>query len=352
MRVCPSFGACSSGRRPTFQRRALPPPFRLGRRGMVFLLTALILVAIILTIIFAKKLPTQYEREQSVVDRIGSMDDFLKDFHVDVQRATHIAGFRSLIAIEQHIAQEGSYLADATPIFIEAFMNGTIGNASFEILENSTFSDYLDRVNAEARSIGVILNVTTRNITLSQSTPWSVDVTFLMDVNVSDSRELARWDYARSFTTSVSIIEIRDPVYSVSTFARVPNTFRRSPYNNTDFVVGGNDTTRLDDEVRMMYYREDPHAPSFLQRLEGNLSGSSKYGVASLVDLDELNRQGIFVRTYLSPVDYLYFANETTAVYCPDFGEPLPGWFKLDEVHFLDPLHNYELDDLNATLCP
>jgi len=318
---------------------------------VVFLIISLLLVSIFLTILYAQRLPTSRERAEGEVSRIRSMSDFLTDFQADVHRATTIAGFRSFIAVEQYISEKGAFVTAPMPIFREAFMNGTIDGEAFEVMENSTFGEYLQRVNAEARKIGIGLNASVINITLSQNTPWSVEIRFDMTMNVSDTRGLARWDTVGEFTTTVSILDIRDPIYSVYTFGKIPNTIRQSPYNNSQFVVGSNDTTALNDEIGNMYYREDPYAPSFLQRLAGNLTGSSKYGIASLVDLDELNAQGLFVKTYQSVLDFRYFSNVSTSDYCPGKGQPLPSWFKIDQEHYLDPAHDYEVSLLNATAC-
>jgi hypothetical protein len=325
-------------------------PLLRNRRGIVFLIIALLAIGIFLTILFSRTRPTETERAESIVARISSMDDFLKDFHADVHRATYISGFRTLIALEEYINEKGSFLTNVSPKFIEAFLNGTIDGKSYDILTNSTFSDYLGRVNEDAAKIGVALNVTIEAITLSQSTPWSVDVTFSLGVNVTDTRGLARWDYVKPFTTEVSILDLRDPVYSVATYGRLPNTFRVSPFNNTDFVKG-NDTTNLSAEALQMYYREDPYAPSFLQRLNGSLNSSSKYGIASIVNLDEINAQGLAVYTTRSVIDAVYFSGRNTTNYCPTNGSPRPSWLKIDSTHYNDPKHDYEISKLNATTC-
>ncbi len=323
----------------------------MNRRGVVYLIIAVLLLSVFLTVLFAQRLPTSRELAESESVRIRTMSDFLHDFLADIHRATYIAGFRSFIAVEQYIAQEGATVAEPAPLFIEAFLNGTIDEEPYEIMANSTFGEYLERVNAEAGGIGIRLNVSVANVTLAHRTPWSVDITFLMDLEVEDVLGLARWELERDFTTEVSILDIRDPVYSVHTLGRMPNTIRRSPHNDSSFLVGGNDTTALADEIANMYYREDPGAPSFLQRLAGNLSGRSKYGIASLVDLDELDAQGLPIKGYRSVVDHRYFANGSTTNYCPGKGEPLPAWFKIHEAQYLDEEHDYAMQELNATVC-
>jgi len=322
-----------------------------GRRGMFFLIIALLFIAVFLTILYATATPTKTEQQESIIGRITTMDDFLKDFHSDVSRATYIAGFHSLIALEQYMNQHGTFLTNASPYFIEAFMNGTVAGDPYDIMENSTFTEYLGRVNQDAAKVGIGLNVTIQDIALSQSTPWSVDVTFTLIINVTDLRGLAQWNYIKPFTTEVPILDLRDPVYSVNTYGRLPNTFRISPYNNDSSLVNGNVTTNLNAEAQNMYYREDPYAPSFLQRLSGNLSGSSKYGIASLVNLDDLNAQGLLVNTGSSIIDYVYFSGRNTTNWCPTTGAPKPSWLKIDETHYNDSAHDYGFRLLNATTC-
>lgn len=323
----------------------------MNKRGIVFLFSAILLVLVMLSIMYAKVSTTTNERDASVFIRISSMNSFIEEFHTDVPRATFISASRSLIALEQHISDNGAFRNDTEQVFRESFVNGTIDGSPFVILENSTFSDYLQRVQIEAASSSITLNATIGNITLSQHTPWQVRVHFPLQVNVTDTRGLAGWSYNKTFDTLVSIVNLRDPVYSVGTSSKVPNTIRRSPYENEDFVINGNDTTALYDEISNMYYREDPYAPSFLQRFQGLLNESSPNGIASLVDLDELNAQDVEVYTLRPTLDYLYFNESGTATYCPDFGSPLQSWFRLDNNHFTDEDHDYELPDLNGSVC-
>lgn len=319
------------------------------RRGMVYLIGAILLVAVFLTLYFARTLPTERERTESITARIITIDDFLKDLHEDVPRAAYIAGYRAILAMEEYVAENG-FLAEPAPKIIEAFLNGTIEGKNYSVMRNSTFLQYLGKVNEETSRVGIRLNITLLNVSLTQRTPWSIDLDFNMTMNVSDRAGLARWDYERSFRAEVPILDTRDPLYIVYTFGRVPNTFRMSPYEHDD-LVNGNDTSNLYNESINMYYREDPYAPSFMQRLTGNISANSKYGISSVVNLDSLDTQGIFVYTYRSVIDYLYFTNASTTNYCHTFGSPMRGWFKIDATHYFDEARNYELDDLNATVC-
>ncbi len=322
-----------------------------SRRGVVYLISALILVAFALTILFARTPATQLERSMSIQERIRTLDGFLRDLDADVPRAAYIAGYRALLAMEQYVSERG-YVPHPEPLLREAFLNGTLDGDAYPVLENSSFQLYLARAQRTAQDVGIRLTITLNDVTLRQDTPWSITAQLNMSFNVTDKDGLARWDYTATIPAEISILGTRDPVYIVGTLGRVPNTFRKSPYSN-DEMVDGNDTTVLYNETAAMYYREDPHAPSYLQRLAGNLTGTSKNGISSLVNLDALNTQGLLIKTYTSIVDNIYFSNQTPTIWCPDpaAGSPLQTWFQLDDEHYHDPDHNYELDDLNASIC-
>lgn len=320
----------------------------MNRCGFIFLVSTLLFVAVLLTIMFARQEST--ELDEASLLRVRTMDEFITDFGDDSRRAAYISGFRALIAIEQYLNDRGEYVDDLAPIFVEAFVNGTIEGEHYAVLDDSTFNDYLANVEERASLVGISLDATVFDVTLSQSTPWSVDVNFLLRVVVNDSRGQASWNYTESFTTEVSIFDLRDPVYSVSTYGKVPNTIRKSTLTMGLLVVG-NDTSGLEEEIQNMTYREDPSAPSFLQRIAGDLTGNSTYGIASLVDLDNLDAQGLEVENGRSIVDAWYFSGRNATVYCPDSRFGLATWVRLDSTHYADEEHNYDFDDLNATTC-
>lgn len=319
------------------------------KRGVIYLASAILIAAVMLTIFFTRATPSEKETSESIFFRISTMARFIDDFHQDIDRATFISGFRAFIALEERINQQGDYLTDPDSDFTQAFLNGTIAGDSYDIMINSTFNQYLDRVRAQSSKIGIDLNVTIINITLNQSGPWAVDIELLARVNITDMQGLANWNYEKSFVTEVSILDLRDPLYTVETQNRIRNTIRRSIYNYSQFITL-NDTTILNNELIEMYYRSDPHAPSYLYRLQGRFNESPN-GISSLVNLDELNNQGVTVDLTRSIIDYIYFDTISTTQYCPTEGEPLPTWFKLDATHYNDPKRNYELPELEPEVC-
>ena len=72
------------------------------------------------------------------------------------------------------------------------------------------------------------------------------------------------------------------------------------------------------------YYRSHTDAPSFLNRLQGNLS-ASQYGIESLVNLQKLSSQGVPTQQK-TVVDYIYFSTQNPA---HNGVSGMPSWFRL-----------------------
>ncbi len=316
-----------------------------GKKGLLYVFIACLFVVVMMIVFLAYKQYSYSDRQKVVQTRIMTVNEFIKDIDFDSKRVIYISAFRSLIALEDHVAQTGEYLDDSEELFRIAFYNGTINGTAVEILENSTYSDYLERLNVISRRIGLAVDINVTDITLYHDSPWSVNVIVSTHVNVTDSRGLARWEFDKDYETSVNLTNIRDPIYSVSTYGRVPNTIRRTNISDSEFVVD-NETTGLMTHINSSFYHENILAPSFLMRLAGNFS-PSLHGIESLVNLQELVVQGVGYNASRSIVDYVLFANQTEFVRDWCYVDNMPSWFRIDVNH----TEIYELEGLDYTNC-
>ena len=98
---------------------------------------------------------------------------------------------------------------------------------------------------------------------------------------------------------------------------------------NEGNYVTGTDTTNFKRHIDGLYYANSSAGPSFLMRLEGNLSNSST-GIESIVRLPDLQVQGIPVYER-SSVDYIYFGNATPTIYI--INNTYESWLRLDDGH-------------------
>lgn len=303
------------------------------KKGYYYTISVLFFTGVLLAVFFSQTDVLDPVTAQQ--KRIASMDDFLNDLHRDIDRAAFIAGFRSLLAMEENVAQNGSYLLDIDVAFSEAFLNGSVNGESYTVLENATFGDYSQRVQFEAARFGMHLDLAVQNVSLYHITPWEIAIDYKILISLNDSRDATRWLYNKTFSTRVELYGLRDPVYSVETNNKLPNTIRAYEgfVEYVDDAGDANDTTVLTEFLEESYYSPNPLAPSFLMRFSGNFS-ADEFGIESLVNLDDLYTQGLPVYLIRSVVDYLYFEGITFADRCIIEGNPdMPTYFKLDDAH-------------------
>lgn len=293
------------------------------KKGYVYTIAVIFFTGLLLAIFYTQSNIGMTSNEQSPT---ATMDDFLSDFERDAQRAAFIAGFRSLIALEEHVASQGEYLNNFSGRFEEAFLNASVNGIAYEVIENATFEDYLMRVNYEAQKTGLKFDAQVKEVVVYHLTPWTVAVDFRTRVLLNDSRDRTRFDYEKTFSSSFSILDLRDPIYSVETNNKAPNIVRTIAYDEfVDDAGDKNDTTVLSNFLNESYYTDSHNAPSFLMRFSGNFSPDEN-GMQSLVNLNELDTQGIDINTAYSVVDYEYFAG-IGATWCDI--QNMPNYFKV-----------------------
>jgi len=317
-----------------------------NKKGLFYIVVSSMLIIIMIVIFVAYKEYGYTDRQKVMETRIRTINDFIKNIDSDSKRAIYISGFRALIAIEDYVARTGKYLGNTEELFRTAFYNGTVNGTKVDVLINSSYSEYLAKLQIIAGRIGLDIDINVTNITLYHESPWSVGVIATTMINITDKKGVARWEFTRDYNTTVSLINIRDPVYSVATYGRVPNTIRKAPINITDFVSPNNDTTNLTILINNSYYVDNSLAPSFLMRLKGNFS-SSPYGIESLVNIPELIDQNVNYSDSRSIVDYILFSNITGYASRVCNVDNMPSWFKMDTNHTAD----YKVNKLSSTPC-
>jgi hypothetical protein len=275
-----------------------------SRKGFTYIIVTTVIVVVLISIFFASSRYKYQDQESSQQIRIRAMNDFMKNLNNDMHRATYISTFRALLALEDHVATTGQYLTDMNASFREMFFYGNVINGtSSAIMLNSTFSDYLSKVQVLARSTGIILNVNVTQIHVSQSTPWAIDVYVLMNITAVDTKNTSSWNINKEYFTSVSIDNLRDPLYSKNTHNKVPNTVRQV---NATLLVNGSNTTILQEHLLGSYYLASNHSPNFIMRFEGKADADIN-GIESVVDVTDLAAQGISTYDARVKVDYIYF---------------------------------------------
>jgi hypothetical protein len=282
----------------------------MNRRGIFFTAVAISLVAVVLlgyTIYESFSL-----REQSAIEsvRIRTMNSFTADVERDMERSLYIASFRALLGADQYITDNGVYLDDADSQLAELVLYGTINGSYTNMTSDNYFFEWVSRVQQLADNIGVQLNISYINVTVYQTSPWSMTFQLDSDLKLTDDVQQVSWTRDNSMSSTISILEFEDPLYTVSSGKRIINTVRESPFS--DFV-NGDDTTNLSLHESLMYYIQSDSGPSYMMRLQGDTGPGGSNGIESLIDVTQLAFQGF--DTNQSVVDYIYWSGVSVTSY-------------------------------------
>lgn len=306
----------------------------MNKKSIFYTIAAIALTAVVITTYSTYSAYRLSERMDAIGARIETVNFFIKDVENDLSKGVYIASFRTLLSFNQFITTNGTYLTNVNEKFKESFLNGTIDGLSLSLMKDSTFTDWGNRISAEAKKIDINFNFTVGDVKLNHTDPWTVKVDIGINLSISDRRNTSSWIRNRNITARVSVIGFEDPLYVVNSKGRVTNTITQT--NITDFVVNGN-VANLMEHMNRSYYTAHSDAPSFLMRLQGNL-GNSTYGIESLVNLEEFQQQGIAIKDR-SIVDYIYFGTKSTTNFRIN---NTPTWFKIDQGH----LDTYKVTNL------
>lgn len=294
----------------------------MSKKAIFYTISAIALTIVIVITYSAYSTYRLSDRMDVIQTRIETVNFFIKDVERDISKGAYIAGFRTLLSFNQFIAANGSFLDNANERFKESFLNGTIKGRPLSLMKDSTFTDWANKISAEANKVDINFNFVINDVKLNHTNPWNVDIGLDLSLDIRDKRNTSYWIRNRHLTQSISIIGFEDPLYVVNSKGRVTSTIRIT--NITNFVVNGK-VDNLLSHMNNSYYIAHNDGPSFLMRLEGNL-GNSTNGIESLVNLNKFQQQGLALKDR-SIVDYIYFGTKSTVNFRVN---NTPEWFKID----------------------
>ena len=295
------------------------------KRGIFYTIAAITLTFVIVLIYSTYTIYRLVDKLEVIETRIDTVNFFIKDVEKDIKKGAFIAGFRTLLSFNQYINTNGSFIDNVEDRFKESFLNGTINSTPLNLMVNSTFNDWANKIVAEAQKIDIVFNFTINNVSLRQKDPWSVTVGLNLTLFISDKINTSYWIRNVYLTSNIDIQGFEDPLYVVNSKGRVTNTI--TPSNITDFVIG-KDVSNLITHLNKSRYIVHSDAPDFLMRLSGNL-GNSSNGIESLVNLDKFIVQDLEIKDR-SSIDYIYFGTQNTVNHKIN---NTPDWFEIDDGH-------------------
>ena len=310
------------------------------KRALFFTLIAIVLSALFVasfTFYIAYKESRQLESSKV---RINSMNEFVKSVERDMQRALYIASFRAILSMSDYITTSGKYVNDTEKGFVRLVFNGTVGNRTTvePLMVNQTILNWSKKIMQLSQGLEVSLNLKVINVSVFQDAPWEINTVAYLNFTITDSKQTAAWTRLTRISSSLPVENFEDPIYMIKSNGKVARRIVKS--NITAWNISA-----LKLHLLGRTFTASSSAPSFLKRLEGNLTASPQ-GIETLVDTNELRVFGLTILDR-SSVDYIYWGAAVTVKYgIHNITDKLYPDFRLDNAH----VASYNVRGYNYTI--
>ena len=296
-----------------------------NKKGMFFTLMSIMLLTIFIASLSYSMSYKERDNMFIIETRVRTINNFIDNLEQDLQRGIKISATRALIGIQDYMAQTGDFLNDSQTGFEEALVNGSVEGYGLNLTAGSSLNDWIQKIQAQAEKVNIIIDMNIADFSAEHTDPWNINISTNISFNVSDSNNIASWQFNKQISLLFNVIGFEDPIYFIKSYGKVARQI--IPTNFTSWGIGN-----LKSHLISRTYRAYSGAPSFLMRLEGNLS-SSPYGIETIVDTDEFVTYGIPI-IERSSVDYIYWGSQPTTDY-NIHNITDSGWseFKLDQEH-------------------
>tara|TARA_Y100000310_G_scaffold336147_1_gene419961 strand:+ start:202 stop:1110 length:909 start_codon:yes stop_codon:yes gene_type:complete len=288
-----------------------------NKKGIVF--TGIVIVIITLFLL-SFSIISKYQERKNIEKRVDTMNNFLFSVEEDLSRKLFISGFRIIFLLEKEIIESGTYISNVNNSFNEAFFNATINNiTNLEIstlLSGVSYPDIISDINQKSNKINVDFSLSNPSLNVDHEDPWNVKVTFSALLSMYDKNNLASWNRTEAVSALIPIEGFEDPTYPIeSNNIAIINTITKTPHNPIN--------TNMLDHAQNSYYTNTSEAPSFIDRLEGNLISNNLNGIESFAVPTLPAKSGISI------ADHDYFSDNAGNQQVSG----LPAWFLLDSEH-------------------
>lgn len=299
-------------------------------KGIFYSVIVIMMIApiVMYIVLYLGTTETQVE-EISAKIKGDKMISYSKSVEQDLVRVLDITAKISISAAVSYIDMNGIPLNNSNDRLIEIMENGTIYGSEFALLDSNSLKDWIAEVEAKSNNYGFHTKINVIYINITPYDSFNLLLSALVSVNITDNRAMKIYKIYNQ-TNIISIEGLEDPLYGLETNGLLKRKFTRGTINSTE---------DLDNAVANHLYINSTQGASFLDRLEGSLTTSSKYsnmtsnqiGLETIVYLPDLSGAGLHVKTDQTNVDYLYF-NESTFIGYP-VNNTGYSWLKIDEEH-------------------
>ncbi|MEM7825089.1 MAG: hypothetical protein QXO27_03910 [Candidatus Aenigmatarchaeota archaeon] len=202
-------------------------------KGILF--TCIMVLAALSLVVFIsiqKSLISFYGEKIAVETRVNAMNNFYDSIINDASKALGIISKRAISTAVGYVIVNGKGLEEANVTIKELILNGTIDNIKQLLMENSTFPDWIDKMEQIGAVNGFNTNLTVLDLNVKPYDSFNLFLIVSLDINITDEHIDATIKRITNVSQLVSIDDFEDPLYPLNTQGRVVNIIVRSPYWN------------------------------------------------------------------------------------------------------------------------
>jgi hypothetical protein len=321
---------------------------RMNKKGVFFTVISIILLSVIIFGLVINTETRLKEKRLPIEARVNSVNNFIGDIEIDIERGLYIAAFRALLGLQQDMIESGQFVSNLNYTFEMLVTNGTRDGEYVDVIDEAEMNSWIQRISEKAEELLIDMEFEIEEVRIRHVSPWVIAIDIDVILDIADEKGTASWQRNNTITTHIDIEGFEDPLYTIHSNGGVIKEIERT--NITDFVDEDDDPSNLLSHLSDSFYIETNISPSYLQRLEGNLDPSPN-GIESLVNLQEFSQlevYGVELKDGCSIVDFVYFDDN-----CENITSFLinntHSWFRLDNTsinNFTDHVDFYEATDL------
>ncbi|MFH0961878.1 MAG: hypothetical protein V1820_04305 [archaeon] len=210
------------------------------RKGLVYTTIAMIVFSIIVLAAVNQGLYLN-AGEKRAISQISSdsIRSFVSTVERDYDKALDVASRRAIV-VAVNYAMNATPMQDAETDLEELIMNGTLYGNPAVLMENSTISYWLSKMQEAGERAGLVVGLGFVDFSVDEANSFEISVVTTISLNVSSpaAETSVTRTLAKNFT--VSLENFTDPYYSVRNSGLVTRVIRRSPYPSYPaFLVNG-----------------------------------------------------------------------------------------------------------------
>jgi hypothetical protein len=264
-----------------------------------------------------KSLLSFYSSQMAVENRVEKMINFYESLVHDSRKSIEIIVIRAICSAVNYVVTNGIPLQSSNETIAELILNGTINGSKQGLMESSSIEDWKNAMEEIGKLQGFETSVEIWNLKIEQEDSFHLSISYSLNVSLYEKNIQANLTKNSREKVVVSIENIEDPLYPLSTYGRVINVIKLSPHW---LNYSSEDLTNLKDDLNNSFYHPSLYGASFLDRLEGKYFVQEKYfkqyvGLESFVNKDKILSAGLPINVNASSIDYLYFSNSNVTSY-------------------------------------